>query len=370
VSDVPDRVAAQFARFFREDQLNNDNRICWAGFAVPARNEMVQEKINWTFWVDQIRAGMCTPLVGDTINREFLFGDQDVVTTWATEMGYPLPDKDNLAHVAHYLSVIESDQLLAKRAYLRHLVQSVQRHAGGDQANGATMPPAGSTSGDGTSVSDIALRLGIANFTSRPDNPFFILANLPIKVYLTTGFHTLLEQALTTLGRQPVSDFYRWNDDLPQQSKSDQAAYSHEPTIERPLVYHLHGLDHLPESLVLTEENYLEFYERASDDITQQDGFPISVRNALTKSSLMLLGYSLKSWPFRVIFRGPIRALFTLKRPLSLAIQLDPTKATDISDQEQFRNYVRNYFSEYRFSMYWGSTAEFMSELWRNWEKA
>jgi hypothetical protein len=321
---------------------------------------MVQEKINWTFWTDQIRAAMCTPLVGDTVNREFLFGDQNVVSDWAAEMGYPLPDKENLAHVAHYLSVIESDQLLAKRAYLRHLVQSVQRN----------VSAGGSGSGVGHTVSEIALNLGITNFTSRPDNPFFILANLPIKVYLTTGFHTLLEQALATVGRNPVSDYYRWNDDLPQQSKSEQAAYSHEPTVERPLVYHLHGLDNLPESLVLTEENYLEFYERASDDITQQDGFPISVRNALTKSSLMLLGYSLKSWPFRVIFRGPIRALFTLKRPLSLAIQLDPTKATDISDQEQFRNYVRNYFSEYRFSMYWGSTAEFMSELWRNWEKA
>jgi hypothetical protein len=329
---------------------------------------MAGDKVNWTFWVDQIREGLCTPLIADAVSRDFIFGEQDVVGDWAEQIGYPLTNRHNLAHIAHYLSIIENDQVAAKRSYLRHLIQSARKAAGPDEPVGPLKPPPGAGPGEGNSFSEVVSLLGLANFTRQPDNPFFILANLPILVYLTTGYHQLLEQALESVGRAPVCDYYRWNDDLDQQAKEEQSAYSHQPTVEQPLVYHLHGVDNEPESLVITEENYLEFHERASADINRQDGFPVPVRNALTKNSIMLLGYDLQSWAFRVIFRGPIRALFTLRRPLSLAIQMEPGNVADVTDLEQLRAYVRSYFDEYRFNLYWGNAADFTSELWQQWE--
>lgn len=325
-------------------------------------------KVNWTFWIDQIREGMCTPLIADAVSRDFVFGDRDIVGDWASAINYPMSNRANLAHVAHYLCILENDELAAKRSYLRHLVQSARQTTGPGSPIGPLKPPPGAAPGEGNSFSQVAAQLGLANFTKQPDNPFFILANLPIVVYLTTGYHQLLEQALESVGRAPVSDYYRWNDDLDQQAKEEQIAYAHQPTIEQPLVYHLHGIDTKPESLVLTEDNYLEFYERASEDINRQDGFPVPVRNALTKNSIMLLGYDLQSWAFRVVFRGPIRSLFTLRRPLSLAIQMEPGQSNGITDMEQFRAYVQNYFGEYRFNLYWGSAAGFTSELWKQWE--
>lgn len=330
---------------------------------------MAKDKINWTFWVDQLRAGMCTPLVADSVTGDFIFGDNNnVAASWAEAIGYPLIDRTSLAHVAHYLSIVDNDQLAAKRSYLRHIVQMARARAK-EQPPGPLAPPPSAAPGEGLTFSDVVAELGLANFTRQPDNPFFILANFPITVYLTTGYHTLLEQALKTVGRQPVCDFYRWNEDLDQVAKSDQTAYNHHPSVQEPLVYHLHGVDHEPGSLVMTEENYLEFYERASADINRQDGFPVPVRNALTKSSIMLLGYDLQSWAFRVVFRGPIRALFTLRRPLSLAIQLDPADKAAITDEEQFRAYVYSFFDEYRFGLHWGNTAGFTSKLWQAWEK-
>ena len=330
---------------------------------------MAKDTINWTFWVDQLREGMCTPLIADGVTRDFIFGnDSDVAASWAEAIDYPLKDRSNLAHIAHYLSIIDNDQLSAKRSYLRHLIQTARALAK-DQPPGPLAPPPSTVPGEGLVFYDVVAGLGLANFTRQPDNPFFILANFPITVYPTTVYHTLLEQALRSVGRQPVCDYYRWNEDLDQVAKADQPAYTHRPSVQAPLVYHLHGVDHEPGSLVMTEENYLEFYERASADINRQDGFPVPVRNALTKSSIMLVGYDLQSWAFRVVFRGPIRALFTLRRPLSLAIQLDPADKTDIADQEQFRAYVRSFFDEYRFGLHWGTTADFTSKLWQAWEK-
>lgn len=331
---------------------------------------MASDDINWTFWVDQIKDGMCTPLIADGVARDFVFGaNNDLIDAWAAAVAYPMADRGNLAHVAHFHSIVENDQLAAKRSYLRHLTQTALTRAEALRPPDQPPPPPGDVSGRGSTFSDTAARLGLADFTRQPDNPFFIMANLPIPVYLTTGYHTLLEQALKLAGRQPVTDYYRWNDDLDQTPKEEQTAYLHQPSVQEPLVYHLHGIDQVPDSLVMTEENYLEFYERASTDLNRQDGFPVPVRNALTKNSIMLLGYDLQSWAFRVVFRGPIRALFTLRRPLSLAIQLDPSDNDTITDQKQFRGYVGSFFDEYRFGLFWGDTAGFTSKLWQAWEK-
>ena len=69
-----------------------------------------------------------------------------------------------------------------------------------------------------------------------------------------------MEAALKSQGKDPVSEFCRWN-------KAGEAGgiisvfdreKQYMPTEARPLVYPLHGIDK-PQSMVLTEDDYIDF---------------------------------------------------------------------------------------------------------------
>ena len=64
-----------------------------------------------------------------------------------------------------------------------------------------------------------------------------------------------MEGALGSRGKQPTSDFCRWNDELKRTYKhiTDILQTDHEPTPTNPLVFHLHGDTNYPASMVLTE---------------------------------------------------------------------------------------------------------------------
>ncbi|UCG25556.1 MAG: SIR2 family protein [Chloroflexota bacterium] len=140
------------------------------------------------------------------------------------------------------------------------------------------------------------------------------------------------------------------------------------PTSDEPLVYHLLGLDAYPASMVLTEDDYLDFLVSISAD---RRIIPGRVKQALSDSSLVLLGYELLGWDFRVLFRGLITRKRSARRTLSLAIQLAP--ATDEAGQPTemtgAQSYLERYFYKANFDIYWGSPQEFVQDLWRRWKK-
>jgi hypothetical protein len=90
------------------------------------------------------------------------------------------------------------------------------------------------------------------------------------------------------------------------------------------------------------------------------DPIPRRVRQALTESSLVVLGYALQSWEFKALFWGLIKP-----RPLqhtSVFIQLVP------SDKE--RNYLQEYLRrEAKFEVYWGDLYQYIQELHQGLER-
>jgi len=128
----------------------------------------------------------------------------------------------------------------------------------------------------------------------------------------------------------------------------------YQPSKDEPLVYHLHGSDDYPGSLVLTEDDYMEFLVAISQNVGRgADPIPRRIRQAMADSSLVLLGYGLQNWDFRVLFWGLIKP-----RPLqhtSVSIQLVP------SDIE--KNYLQKYLSEFEFMVYWGNIRQYTQEL-------
>lgn len=143
---------------------------------------------------------------------------------------------------------------------------------------------------------------------------------------------------------------------------------TYEPNSDSPLVYHLLGLDAFPASLVLTEDDYLDFLVTMSADTRI---IPPRINHALSDSSLLLLGYQLQDWDFRVLFRGLIARKRSERRRLSVAIQLTP--ATDETGQptelDSAQSYLERYFDKANFKIFWGNPNEFVQELWDNWEE-
>jgi hypothetical protein len=86
---------------------------------------------------------------------------------------------------------------------------------------------------------------------------------------------------------------------------------------------------------------------------------PLLVRQALAESSLLLLGYGLRHWDFRVIFRGLIKPTDNRRRPASVSIQLE-----NVLEREYLKHYLKQ---EGRFGVYWGTPQQFMQELWEGW---
>lgn len=83
--------------------------------------------------------------------------------------------------------------------------------------------------------------------------------------------------------------------DLPSAFEYDP---DYEPTPEAPMVYHLFGSDQEIDSLVLTEDNHLDFLVRTA---AEMERIPNYIWAALSNSALIFSGYGLDDWGFRVI---------------------------------------------------------------------
>lgn len=325
--------------------------------------------IQWSFLTELISMGKCTPLLSNSVILDYVFDGQNVNMLWADHIEYPMPDKDNLAHVSQYLSVINGDEFLAKVNYLTFLKRLLLAQARENtiaQMDATYLATLNEEIGRLT-VSQVIKRLGFHNFSDKSNNALSILASLPFPVYLTTSYHCLLEDVLTAVGKTPHTDYYRWSEEL-EESHFVDATAAIKPSVEQPLVYHLFGVDSNPGSLVLTEENHFEFFEHIAHDLERSQGVPDAVRHALAASSLFMLGYDLQSWAFRVLFRGPIKAIFNQRRPLSLSIQFEPQPEAGVTNTDSVRRYLNDYFRGYKFNIFWGDVSSFMQQLQSHWD--
>ncbi len=204
---------------------------------------------------------------------------------------------------------------------------------------------------DQVPASEFANRLGYPRFGG-PEDPLLRLANLPFKTILTTTPFTFIEDALRRAGKSPRTEVCRWTKDLADSIPSAiDGRYQPSPT--EPLVYHLHGLDRYVDSLVLSEDDYLDYLGNLCQGQGDQsaDYVPALVRRAFS-DDLLLLGYSLDSWAFRVLYAGLIKRSGKAEDRGVCSLQLPDT------DEE--RAYLQDYVEhETKFQVFWGSLEEY-----------
>ena len=310
--------------------------------------------------VDRIHQGKLLPILSHSIYDDLVFGNQDeLIAGWMDYTDYSRGKEHSLAEMTQFQSVmfkadpdVRADDDYIKEIYLDFLVKALASIADEDLAEELEAD----ANADKFSFSEAAQRLEMSNGGAEDKTVLSLLADLPLPIYITTSYYSFLEMTLTQAGKNPRTEICYWDKRL----RSIPSVFEEEgyrPTPQEPLVYHLHGLDKYPNSMVLTEDDHLDFVSNIGHD---WDGIPLLIRQALADSSLMLLGYKLSAWDFRVVFRGLVKASIDQRRPTSVAIQL--------KGDETERNYLKNYLSQQgRFEVYWGTVDAFIQELWQGW---
>lgn len=286
---------------------------------------------DWDLLMRRIRAGKCTPFLGAGAAYGVLPLGGQIAREWATEFNYPLEDATNLARVATYLAV-QYDPMYPKEMLIKKWFQNPKLP---DYKN--------------------------------PQEPHATLASLPLPMYMTTNYDSFMTEALKAAGKKPRRELCRWNHFIKDYPSIFDKEPGFEPTAEEPVVFHLHGHDQCTESLVLTEDDYLDFLVNISKD---DELLPHQVRRCLTGTSLLFVGYSLADWNFRVLFRGLVTSVEQTLRRISVTVQLPPLPNQDVPEQHksEIQTYLAKYFDQIDIRVYWGTAQEFMSELRTRWE--
>jgi hypothetical protein len=126
------------------------------------------------------------------------------------------------------------------------------------------------------------------------------LAGLGFPIIVTTNFDTHFEDALYARCRRPIVSAYRNNRVATERTDDYPSLW---PSPEEPFVLKIHGdIQRIPDSIVITEEDYIQFILRMSDKMPY-DPVPELARAYLAKCSTLFVGYSLRDFNLRLLFQ-------------------------------------------------------------------
>ncbi len=308
-----------------------------------------------------------TCVTNNGASNPLLSVDEQLAALWADEIGYPLRDRNDLARVAQYNLSRVQNTYQAKRAYLQFLKAVLLGQAEQDGMKEEELLEI-CRNPEEISFTDLANELEYPRLCAGQVDPLRLLARLPLKIYITTSYYEFLENALEAENKKPRTQVCFWNGEIFNVEDKHRPDPSFQPDVNTPLVYHLHGLERYPQTLVLTEDDYLDFLTAVSRDTdSSQPILPLNLRLALKESSLVLLGYRLRGWDFRTLLRGVIKPWETSLRPPSLAIQLRPEEQGEVENRDEAREFLNQYFKERDFDVEWARPERFIAHLWDGW---
>ncbi len=293
---------------------------------------------DWRLLLRNIKKGNCTPFLGFGMYSNIYPQKSEIAQKWAKDYEYPLADAHNIVRVAQFLDVEFESSIFSKEKWLDEFAQ-----------------------------------VGPPDFTD-PNEPHRILADLPLPVYITTNYDDFMVQALKERqNKDPKQELCRWNDLLKNQPSIFETDLSFKPTPANPVVFHLHGChrrgdDELPESLVLTEDDYFDFLINVSKD---QDLIPPRIQRVLTRNPLLFLGYQITDWDFRVLLRILTNNYGKSLSGVHVSVQLVPDEGKMPQERiEKIQKYLNRYFGSQKpkIRVYWGTCHEFAVELRKRWE--
>jgi hypothetical protein len=288
---------------------------------------------DWDHLVRNLDSGHCTPFLGAGACADQIPLGGGLARTWAAAHSYPFADDADLTRVMQYVAMTRF------HGDLTSLKQEVVREFFSDLS-----PP------------DFHV----------PSQIHSILAKCDLSVYVTTNYDDFLTLALYHHGKQPrvgISPWYSGAEYTLEQPFDRRGKY--QPSTQEPLVFHLHGHWKHPESLVLAEDDYIEYLIRLGGDIRmpgRRSLIPSAVYGALRHSPVLFIGYSLRDWTFLVLFRTLLQDMADTHRRWHVSVQLEPPVS---GDSKTAKSYLEEYFRQRHITVFWESTDSFTAELAR-----
>ncbi|MDP9098946.1 MAG: SIR2 family protein [Verrucomicrobiota bacterium] len=123
------------------------------------------------------------------------------------------------------------------------------------------------------------------------------LAALDFPLVMTTNYDQLFEQSLRAAGKEPQLCVYSPTAKNPTEDPTD------DPTPANPFVCKLHGDIDVPDSAVLTDEDYIQFVLRMSDKAPFHP-VPETFLYRFKRWPTLFVGYSLIDYNLRLLFKA------------------------------------------------------------------
>jgi hypothetical protein len=284
----------------------------------------------------------CCPFIGPEARIRWIPSNRNIAIKWAEEHGYPLQDRHELPQVAQYMAITRDNDMYPKQ-YLCRILKSIS-------------PPDFSAPEYRNTV-------------------YAVLADLNLPIYITTNYDHLMEEALISKGKDPKSEFCRWNKAIAEYARqaeipfiSDDSTYV--PSQANPLVFHLHGDMNHPQSLVLTEQDYLDFIFNMRSLDRNPVMLPAVVRRSSATSSQLFIGFTLNDMNSRTLFSSTACFLSAVEPPYSVTIMPTPFKDTNGKSVVQAKNYFGRYArNAFNLDIRWSDPFMFSIELRNSFNK-
>jgi hypothetical protein len=330
-----------------------------SGTLFGQRGQILGERASsfWNTLLENIADGECTPFLGPGVTQGLLPDPEELAQTLAREHNYPFAKCEDLPRVAQFVGTLDNRRL--RKDVVRLLTSGFKRRIG-EKPNPEDRRLGLSEVIESVNWSELSQQLTESEIHHQ-------LADLELPLYITTNFDNFMTLALRARRKMPRRETIAWRESL--QKEATRPHYDLDPpaTPEEPVVLHLYGTDQDLLSLVLTEDDYLDYLARISRD--HEYLLPTSVNEALASTTLLFLGYRLEDLDLRVLMRGLLTHL-DLERwgMLHVAVQIEATEVDEAKQQEVIR-YFQKYFGDSRIDVYWGSTQQFVADLHARWQE-
>jgi hypothetical protein len=379
---VPIKTAAEFSRTFycellrhgQVDRASNAARssvisLRLPGAAIPVLfmrlrsgqvfgiRGMIIGSRGESFWetlLANIAEKLCTPFLGPGVTADLLPGPGELARQLAEKFGYPFLDQANLPRVTQFMGTFDNRR--PRQQLLSNLTGQFRKRMGLAAAKGP-MPSA-------QTLSQVIESADWAK-TSRvlfENEIHHQLAELELPLYLTTNIDNFMTLALKDKVGKCRREVVQWRHPILARHDLDPPA-----SPEDPVVLHLFGTDADLLSMVITEDDHLDYLARISRD--HEYFLPYSVNESLASTTLLLLGYRLEDLDLKIIMRGLLNHL-DLKRwdMMHVAVQLE-SNDHEGSKEKEIIEYLQKYFAHASIDIYWGNTLQFVSDLAARWRE-
>jgi hypothetical protein len=299
-----------------------------------------------------LRRSTFAPVLGHGLTDSLIGPRSQIAREWAESLDFPMAvsESADLAQVAQFVSVMNDPETL------REMLQTYLSERAISIGTGASV-------NKDEDLASLVRTQWRAREESGIADPQRVLAELACPIYVNAHPWGLLTEALEDAGKAPEVDFCRWRPDVYDWPTSIfERDPDYRPSVKRPLVYHVFGALTVPDSIVITEDDYLDFMISVTAD---RSLIPVAVQNALSDSSLLFLGFDLTDLDTRVLLRTLVnREGGRLHKYSHVAAQVDPTSA--VISPARAKQYLEKYFGRGRdpaLDLYWGSVDDFARDL-------